>query len=675
VTPEQGLRGLLPRLNAAIEREVMRLRARYQLSLDEFRGLYVTDEQIDALLRSAGFCPSSQLLPPIAPPPAWALLCAAFGLDTIEQDLLALALAPEIDTRFPTFFAYLNDDAARRIPTVDLAMRLFGDSWEARGACRARLAANAPLVRRGLLRLEPDPPSLSGQGFSIAPLAARHLLGFDVIDGAHLAIVPTRPAVDPALAGRFATMMKMAERPTIILAGRRGAGRTRLADAIAASLGHALAAFDFGGPGKFSDALLAAELTGTALIVSGDLPPPDVADHVARSTIPVFVRADDPAAWERALAGLPVATHQCAMPPFDRRRNAWREALRAEGVRATPAAVAAAAGRFRIAGTAIRHAARDVRLARHIDWQERANIPLDALISAARRQSSLDLGELATRVRARPNWGDLVLTDGVRRQLLDLANAAAQRDRVFNEWGMARAGGSGGQGVAALFAGASGTGKTMSAAAIAAATGLDLWRIDLSAVVSKYIGETEKNLEKIFTAARAGDAILLFDEADALFGRRSEVSDAHDRYANIEVAYLLQRLEDFDGIAILSSNFAKNVDQAFIRRLHYIIEFPLPDASLREQLWRKTFAPGLPLGNDIDFAFIARQFTFSGGDIRAAALDAAFLAAGDGDSASLRMTHIVRAVSRQMLKQGRLPTRGDFGIWQEAAAMSGADTG
>jgi len=248
--------------------------------------------------------------------------------------------------------------------------------------------------------------------------------------------------------------------------------------------------------------------------------------------------------------------------------------------------------------------------------------------------------------------------------LMDLASAATERDRVFNGWGMASAGGSGGQGVAALFAGVSGTGKTMSAAVIARATGLDLWRIDLSAFFFNDTGETEKNLEKIFTAARAGDAILLFDEADALFGRRSEVQDAHDRYANIEVAYLLQRLEEYDGVAILASNFAKNIDQAFVRRLHYIVEFALPDAGLREKLWRKAFAPATPVSADVDFGFIARQFTFSGGDIRAAALDAAFLAAGDGDGSMLRMTHIVRAVSRQLLKQGRLPARGDFGVWQ-----------
>jgi SpoVK/Ycf46/Vps4 family AAA+-type ATPase len=183
-------------------------------------------------------------------------------------------------------------------------------------------------------------------------------------------------------------------------------------------------------------------------------------------------------------------------------------------------------------------------------------------------------------------------------------------------------------------------------------------------VVSKYIGETEKNLERVFAGARSGDAILFFDEADALFGKRSEVKDAHDRYANVEVAYLLQRLEDYDGVAILASNFTRNIDQAFIRRLHYIIEFPMPDAALRERIWRRAFPQGAPMAKDVDYRFLAGQFGFAGGDIRAAALDAAFLAAGD--RGVVGMAHIIRAVSRQMLKQGKVPSQSDFGGYDEA---------
>jgi SpoVK/Ycf46/Vps4 family AAA+-type ATPase len=228
---------------------------------------------------------------------------------------------------------------------------------------------------------------------------------------------------------------------------------------------------------------------------------------------------------------------------------------------------------------------------------------------------------------------------------------------VYATWGFDRRLGPV-QGLRVLFAGGSGTGKTMTAGVISRELGLDLYKIDLSGVVSKYIGETEKNLDRIFRAAHAGNAVLFFDEADALFGRRSEVKDAHDRYANLEVAYLLQRVEEHDGIVILATNARKNIDEAFARRMHYVVEFPLPDETHREQLWRGMLPPGIPLDAAVDLRFLARQFVLSGGDIRNVALEAAFLAAQDGRTVT--MTHLVRAVARQLLKQGKIPSANDF---------------
>ncbi|PYS75483.1 MAG: ATP-binding protein, partial [Acidobacteria bacterium] len=206
--------------------------------------------------------------------------------------------------------------------------------------------------------------------------------------------------------------------------------------------------------------------------------------------------------------------------------------------------------------------------------------------------------------------------------------------------------------------GASGTGKTMTAGVIAGGLGLDLYKIDLSCVVSKYIGETEKNLDRIFGSAQASNAILFFDEADALFGKRSEVKDAHDRYANIEVAYLLQKMEEHEGAVILASNLSKNIDNAFSRRMHYVVEFPLPDEHYRERLWRGMFPAEAPVGADVDFPYLAKQFPLAGGDIRNVALGAAFLAARDGQAITMRQ--LVRALARQMMKQGRSPSPIDF---------------
>jgi SpoVK/Ycf46/Vps4 family AAA+-type ATPase len=227
-----------------------------------------------------------------------------------------------------------------------------------------------------------------------------------------------------------------------------------------------------------------------------------------------------------------------------------------------------------------------------------------------------------------------------------------------------RPGGGRGRGVTALFAGDSGTGKTMSAEVIAGHLGLDLYVIDLATVVDKYVGETEKNLERVFGEADGVNGVLLFDEADAIFGKRSEVRDAHDRYANIEVAYLLQRMETFDGLAILTTNLRANLDDAFTRRLDAIVDFPVPDEEHRRVLWERCLGPALPRAGDVDLDFCAARFELAGGHIRSIALTAAYLAAGRG--APVRMVDIIAATQREYRKLGRLVVRAEFGPWLDA---------
>jgi AAA+ superfamily predicted ATPase len=276
------------------------------------------------------------------------------------------------------------------------------------------------------------------------------------------------------------------------------------------------------------------------------------------------------------------------------------------------------------------------------------------LDAAIRRVASGHLDGLAMRVRPRRAWDDLVLPQDDKAQLAELVSRYRNRGQVFAGWGF-RAARSGG--VVALFAGASGTGKTLAAEVVAGELGLDLYRIDLSAVVSKYIGETEKNLERIFTAAGSGNLVLFFDEADALFGKRSEVSDAHDRYANIEVSYLLQRLEAYPGLLIMATNLQGNLDPAFVRRIDVAIDFPLPDEAARRAIWELGFPPRAPV-DDLDLAFLSRQFKLSGGSIHNAALAAAFLAA-DGRGV-ITMTEVVMALKREFQKLGRLRTEAEF---------------
>ncbi|MGW0539126.1 AAA family ATPase [Streptomyces griseoincarnatus] len=282
----------------------------------------------------------------------------------------------------------------------------------------------------------------------------------------------------------------------------------------------------------------------------------------------------------------------------------------------------------------------------------------DDVRAAVRAQNGAGLDRLARRVEPGVGWDDLVLPPTTHRRLRELALRARHREQVLGQWGM-RPGGGRGRGVIALFAGESGTGKTMSAEVVAADLGMDLYVVDLSTVVDKYIGETEKNLERIFTEASAVNAVLLFDEADAIFGKRSEVKDAHDRHANIESAYLLQRMESFDGIAVLTTNLRANLDEAFTRRLDVVADFPVPDAGHRLALWDRCLGNLLPRADDLDLAFCAERFELAGGSIRACAVTAAYLAAESG--APLTMRQVVTAVAQEYRKLGRLVLESEFG--------------
>ena len=237
--------------------------------------------------------------------------------------------------------------------------------------------------------------------------------------------------------------------------------------------------------------------------------------------------------------------------------------------------------------------------------------------------------------------------------------------RVHHEWGTARAWNEGG--LAALFAGPPGTGKTMASEAVAHELQLPLFRIDLSQVVNKYIGETEKNLKRLFDAADGSEAILFFDEADALFGKRTEVKDAHDRYANLEISYLLERMERFKGLAILATNRRKDLDEAFLRRLRFVVEFPLPGAPERERIWRGVVPPGVDAG-ELDFDFLAQRFPLAGGHIRAIVFHACLQAAGEGAEKRLTMQGVVRAVQREYDKLERASSLEQFGPYAPLVA-------
>jgi hypothetical protein len=389
-------------------------------------------------------------------------------------------------------------------------------------------------------------------------------------------------------------------------------------------------------------------LEGALLIDCGDdAALRTVARFVDRLGGLVFLAGREALHCERA--ALRYAVHK---PDAAEQKYLWQQVLGPSAERLNEVLEAVAA-QFRLSAQTIEAQGRQLR-----PELETSASPDALLWHTCRGLSRSRLDELAQRIEPCADWSDLVLPPAQTDTLRQIAAHVQQRLKVYQDWGFADKG-SRGLGISVLFAGESGTGKTMAAEVLAHTLGLDLYRIDLSSVVSKYIGETEKNLRRVFDAAEECGAMLLFDEADALFGKRSEVKDSHDRYANIEVSYLLQRMEAYRGLAILTTNLKTALDTAFQRRLRFVVQFPFPDAAQRAEIWRRAYPAGTPT-EGLDVAKLAR-LNVAGGNIRNIALTAAFLAADAGEP--VRMSHLLRAARSEYAKLDRPLGEAEAGGW------------
>jgi len=358
----------------------------------------------------------------------------------------------------------------------------------------------------------------------------------------------------------------------------------------------------------------------------------------------------------RAALGLDLAESFLPAPDIRQRLELWRNLVGGAWPAADEELLESVAAKFRFGPGKIAAVAGAMRRNARVEGGNES--PGALLHRACREESNRNLGAFAHKLEPKYRWDDLVAPADILAQLREIRDCVRHRRRVYGEWGFEDKF-SLGKGLNVLFSGPSGTGKTMSAEVLAGDLGLDLYKVDLASVVSKYIGETEKNLARIFKEAESGNCILLFDEADALFGKRSEVKDSHDRYANIEINYLLQRMEEYDGIVILTTNMSKNLDAAFTRRIRYTVEFPLPDEKQRDELWRKVFPAATPLAEDLDLDFLAKRFKFTGANIKNIALNGAFMAASNGGVVD--MAHVIAALKREYRKMGKLCSRSDFG--------------
>ncbi|WP_436956193.1 ATP-binding protein [Streptomyces sp. SudanB182_2057] len=646
---------------------------------DPYRGQYLTPEAAARILDG----PGGLGLPGPDPwqPPAGSVLAplaARFGLSPLDLDLLLVAVAPDLDARFERLYGYLNDDLTRRRPTVGLALELCGLAGAA--PARFRLAPGAPLVAGGLVEVtEPERPPLS-RVLVVPDRVTAHLLG-NAWPDARLAGVLDEAREDPTAEPEAVRRTAAAVRTGTGLVQLRGRGDTGgLAVAALGAAGlrplvldaAALARRSGDVPELARVAALEARLTGAGVVLGPLEALPDEPAERARTLrtlcsalrgIPLLIHGTP--GWDPLWAADTPVVVTVPAPSPERQAARWRHALeRAAGDGSVPddtEALARAVAAHRLDSGQVRRAA-DVAV-RTAAVAGRPVHP-DDLRTAVRAQNGAGLDRLARRVEPSVGWDDLVLPPLTHRRLRELALRARHREQVLGQWGM-RPGGGRGRGVIALFAGESGTGKTMSAEVVAADLGMDLYVVDLSTVVDKYVGETEKNLERIFTEASAVNAVLLFDEADAIFGKRSEVKDAHDRHANIESAYLLQRMESFDGIAVLTTNLRANLDEAFTRRLDVIADFPVPDATQRLALWERCLGDRLPRAGDLDLGFCADRFELAGGSIRACAVTAAYLAAESGTP--LTMSQVVTAIAQEYRKLGRLVLETEFGPYLSEA--------
>jgi ATP-dependent 26S proteasome regulatory subunit len=612
-------------------------------------------------------------------------LAHLFGLSPFETEAIVICLAPELRRKYDRLYAYLQDDITRKRPSVDLVLELLCDTESRRWSASRFLSDTESLVRSGLLRKVDDRNSPSGssglaQFLKLDARICEYLLGSRQIDSrlAGQARIcrptgdPDQTTIDPAITAGLLSMVEhhlagARDRRKLVLHlhGPQGVGKREFALHICRQFNNFLLSIDTelllaqGAEAEnllrlaFREGLLQRAFVyldrSDALLQPGARPLLE-ALQVAISEYGCLVFLSGEAPWTHRHAFTGCLFHSTALPVPDVpvRATIWEKCL-ATSTSEAPAWAAELASRFRLTPGQIRRA---VEMAgnRQIAGQQNG-LTIAQLAAACRDQSNPKLRELAVKIEPRHGWDDLVLSEDKLAHLREICSQVRNQFRVFGAWGFGKKLNRG-KGLSVVFTGAAGTGKTMAAEVLACDLQVDLYKVDLSGVVSKYIGETEKNLARVFAEAETSNAILFFDEADALFGKRTAVSDAHDRYANIETSYLLQKMEEYEGMVILATNLSENMDEAFTRRIRFIVEFPFPDHASRRRIWKTHFPAEAPVSAEIDCEYLAREFKVAGGSIRNIVLNAAFLAAGDGGTIGLQ--HILQGARREFEKMGKL---------------------
>lgn len=621
-------------------------------------------------------------------------LSRAFDLSPFAEQVILLALLPELNPAIGLLYAYLQQDVNLIRPTAGLALEWLQPNLEERIKGRSCFDATSPLFHHRLLYRQSMTVSLLAQQLWLDERVLRFLLAENALDPVLAEFcrvegtcrnseefVGTQPAGELLANKTAAALMAFlqAKGPkqaqVVYVQGRYGSGRVRLVQEIGEKLTRPRLIVNAQYLSRSGDQFLnhLAHLRREARLQQAILVFQDadyfLTDNNEETLLTLLQEAIDSsdlvfltgeAMWQPRgrVNRYSILTYHLDIPSEPERLIIW-QALTQDSPLASNLNLEEIAGRFRFTTGQIHDAWAMALNQAHLRQSDPILITQQDLYAGAHSQSIHQLHTLAEIVPPVHTWDDLILPYDTLSQLREFLARARHLHLVYQQWGFNLKLATN-RGLSALFTGPSGTGKTMSASIIARELGLELYRIDLSAVVSKYVGETEKNLSRVFDEAWRSNAIIFFDEADALFGKRSEVRDSHDRYANIEVNYLLQRMDSFDGVVILASNLGQNIDDAFQRRLQFVVNFPPPEIEDRYRIWQRIWPPTAPLAEDIDFRFLAEQFKFSGGNIRNIALQAAFLAAEAGDE-QITMRRLVASVMRELQKGGRLVSPRDFG--------------
>jgi ATP-dependent 26S proteasome regulatory subunit len=707
----------MARIEALVRSQINRMR--HADGSQEFKGLVITEQEIDTLLNqpldeawntsegsalpAATSSILSDLSASIEKKSAESLLrgvqlyllrlAEIIDLTNLDKDIVLIALAPELDLRFERLYAYLQDDVTKKRPSVDLVLSLLCSDMRSKIAARERFSLDAPLMKYRLIHLFNDPsqhmPPLLSRYIKMDDSIVDYLLGRGDMDTQLRPFVHCRTPrmtwdvllfhedFKERLIKLFKNIKESGDRALVYFQGRAGVGKKSTAEALCREFGFELLVVNIE---RLSDTPQSAADSAVRLIIreaqlknsavywegadvltdEGKLWWQDILGQVLNDGPQLtFISGEKQFEHFERLNRYSAIQIVFPIPGFQERRRMWEAKLKT-GKRnvAQDVEISTIATKFRLTGGQIEAAAATAANIARWRCPENGTIGRSDLLQACRVKSNQKLSTLAKKIRPHYNWDDIVLPSDRLAQLKEICSTVKHSAIVYETWGFDRKLAMG-KGVNILFAGPSGTGKTMAADIMANVLGLDLYKIDISGVVSKYIGETEKNMARIFSEAETSNAILFFDEADALFGKRTEVRDSHDRFANIEISYLLQRMEEYEGVVILATNLQKNMDDAFVRRMHFTIEFPLPGKKERVRIWESIWPKEIPRSNDLDLAFMAKQFDVAGGNIRNIALAAAFYAADDGHSVD--MNHLMRATLREYQKMGKIVVDREFG--------------